>query len=74
MADLSGLVPVIIGALILIFNDGLSRLVISSQNKTWGHRFGARGRLFVRLLWITGGVFSGAIGILGLFGFIQLNR
>jgi hypothetical protein len=72
--DASGLLPTVIGVLVLVFNKRLSRAQIESQNKAWGHHFGAKMLRFVRVVWVAAGIIFLLMGLLALCGIIHFNN
>lgn len=68
-----GLLPIAVGALALLFNDRLSRFIVKSQNRAWGHRHGEGTRKMVRCMCIIFGVAVMVQGVLSLFGLIHFG-
>lgn len=51
------IIKVVIGLIALIFNKQLARLVIASQNKTWGFKFGSTEINAARIAIVGFGIF-----------------
>jgi hypothetical protein len=67
-----GLVFLIIGLAFLIFNKSVTRWHVEIQTFFFRYHFSDRDRVMTRIIFIIGGIFSSAVGIVVLLSALSL--
>ena len=65
------IVALLVGVACILFRTAFARLVVSTQNATWGFRFGSREERVSRTVVLIVGFGFATIGVLGLLGLIH---